>query len=348
MLEAIAETNMLIKVNNKKESKLRNSNIELLRIVSMLMIVVHHILVHGVADSIDARLLHFLDSFVIYGVNTFLLISGYFMIKVKWKSILNLFWICCFWKLFHLFFGSIVLDHQYTLVDWFIKPLAIPFSSGGWFVDTYILLMLISPILNIALDRMSKKELNIAIILMTIFNVVYCWMLGREDNASGYTLWHFVYMYGVGFYIKHACLNFKFTGLWFIVCSLLTFVLCEILHIQNAYSYNSPFVIIGAVVLFMAFSNLSIQSKAINQAALSVLPIYLATDGGVFGWSIYSLYDKVMSGASNAWTAVILIVTIAIGACLFVVLVDRIRIFAFAKGITPALEFALNKSLKRK
>ena len=347
-MEAIAEARMLTNANKIGGGKSRNSNIELLRIVSMLMIVAHHVLVHGIADSIDSGLLHFLDAFLIYGVNVFLLISGYFTIKVKWKSVLNLFWICCFWKLFHLFFGTIVLGHQYTLMDWFIKPLAIPFSSGGWFVDTYILLMLLSPILNIALGRMSKKELNVAIILMTIFNVVYCWMLGRQGNASGYMLWHFVYMYGLGFYIRHACFNLKFKGLWFIVCSLLTFLLCEILGMRNAYSYNSPFVIIGAVLLFMVFRDLQIQNRAINQVALSVLPIYLATDGGVFGWSIYSLYDEVILAASNTWTAIMQIAAIAIGVCLFVVLVDRIRIGAFARGIAPALEFVLNKYSIRK
>ena len=98
----------------------------------------------------------------------------------------------------------------------------------------------------------------------------------------------------------------------------------------------------------MVFRNLQIQNKAINQVALSVLPIYLATDGGVFGWSIYGLYDKVMLVASNAWTAIMQIAAIAIGVCLFVVLVDRIRIWAFTKGIAPVLEFVLNKYSIRK
>jgi len=68
----------------------RQSNIELLRIISILMIVIHHVLVHGIYNAVNNSTLHFIDSFVIYGVNIFLLISGYFTINLKWKSVINL------------------------------------------------------------------------------------------------------------------------------------------------------------------------------------------------------------------------------------------------------------------
>ena len=221
-----------------------------------------------------------MDAFVIYGVNIFLLISGYFTIKLKWKSILNLFWICSFWKLFHLAYETFVEGVPHTLFEWIAKPIAIPFSSGGWFVDIYIMLMLVSPILNIALERMSKKELNISILLMAIFNIVYCWMLGKEHNASGYSLYHFMFMYSLGFYIKKSELQLKFKKAGVLICSLLTFMLGEIIG-GKAFSYNSPSVIVGGL-MFLIINNIRIQNSIINQIALSVLPIYLATDGGLF------------------------------------------------------------------
>lgn len=53
----------------------RQSNIELLRIISILMIVIHHVLVHGIYNAVNNSTLHFIDSFVIYGVNIFLLVG---------------------------------------------------------------------------------------------------------------------------------------------------------------------------------------------------------------------------------------------------------------------------------
>ena len=68
--------------------KARSSNIELFRIISMLMIVAHHYVVNsGLLDYIDAKFaLQFKDYFLLLfgwggktGINCFVLITGYFM-----------------------------------------------------------------------------------------------------------------------------------------------------------------------------------------------------------------------------------------------------------------------------
>lgn len=319
----------------------RASNIELLRIISILMILAHHVLVHGIADSINSTTMHLLDAFVIYGVNIFLLISGYFTIKLKWKSILNLFWICCFWKFFHLSYETFIEGVPHSLFEWIAKPLAIPFSSGGWFVDIYIMLMLVSPILNIALERMSKKELNTSILLMTIFNIIYCWMLGKENNTSGYSLYHFIYVYSIGFYIKESDISFRFKKTSVLACSLLTFILYETIG-AKAFSYNSPPVIMGGILIFLIVNKLHIKSNLTNQLAQSVLSIYLATDGGLFAHKIYNNYNEALLSSSNTLTAIMQITGIALGVCLFVILLDRLRIILFIKVINPISELVLN------
>ena len=108
----------------------RQSNIELLRIISILMIVIHHVLVHGIYNSVNNSTLHFIDSFVIYGVNIFLLISGYFTLNLKWKSVINLFWICSFWKLFHLFYETYIVKVPHSLFERIAKPLAIHLAQA--------------------------------------------------------------------------------------------------------------------------------------------------------------------------------------------------------------------------
>ena len=75
--------------------KLRNSNIELLRIVAMLFIISHHFLVHGMNiwqdSSWDNLTLLSLDSLFFIGVNVFVLISGYYTIRFDWKKLLRLY-----------------------------------------------------------------------------------------------------------------------------------------------------------------------------------------------------------------------------------------------------------------
>ena len=83
----------------------RLSNIELLRILAMLFVVLHHIVCHGMklyeppVTFIERTAIVF-DAFLVVGVNLFVLISGYFSIKLSWKSFLNLALICIFFRYF--------------------------------------------------------------------------------------------------------------------------------------------------------------------------------------------------------------------------------------------------------
>lgn len=75
--------------------KNRNSNLELLRIVCMLFIICHHWIVFildncgyhvPLGDTKQDYTSVFLNSFFIIGVNCYVLISGYFGIKLSKKS----------------------------------------------------------------------------------------------------------------------------------------------------------------------------------------------------------------------------------------------------------------------
>ena len=88
---------------DKFRGGVRSSNIELFRILSMLMIVAHHYVVNsGLMSCIDAQnVLHFQDYFLLLfgwggktGINCFVLITGYFMCtsaitKKKFFNFLN-------------------------------------------------------------------------------------------------------------------------------------------------------------------------------------------------------------------------------------------------------------------
>lgn len=71
-------------------TKGRNSNIEILRIISMFLIVLHHYAVHGLGTT-ELKLAYLLNRYVAtilslggkLGVTIFVLISGYYMCKSK-------------------------------------------------------------------------------------------------------------------------------------------------------------------------------------------------------------------------------------------------------------------------
>lgn len=92
--------------------KQRESNIELLRLVIMAFIVLHHFIFHGLGQykylalgaspllsgsQIDCALI--VDSFLIAAVDVFILISGYFSIKFKASGFVKLFSIVSFFAM---------------------------------------------------------------------------------------------------------------------------------------------------------------------------------------------------------------------------------------------------------
>lgn len=66
----------------------RKSQFEAIRIVAMIMIVCHHIVLHICNKDIPG--FNILNCICISGVNLFVLISGYFLIKLRWEGVLNL------------------------------------------------------------------------------------------------------------------------------------------------------------------------------------------------------------------------------------------------------------------
>ena len=129
--------------------KVRNSNIELLRIVSMLMIVILHFLMHGqilkwsAFGSKEYAIYWMIEAFVFVSVNAFVLISGYFLCLSKFKvSRLMKIWfqvlfysiictICC------MAIGGVSIKSLFKA----IVPLT---AKQYWFATTYVLMILFS------------------------------------------------------------------------------------------------------------------------------------------------------------------------------------------------------------
>ena len=137
-------------------SKERNSNIELCRIYSMLLIILLHSTWASIGypsligpKSIFVILVYAIS---IIGVNTFLFISGWFSIKLKKSSVINLLWICLFYGVIRvalkIFLGELEWDSFLFI------------SKSNWFVVSYIGLLLFSPILNKGVEYASKWELG--------------------------------------------------------------------------------------------------------------------------------------------------------------------------------------------
>lgn len=264
----------------------RNSSLELLRIVAILMVITLHYLhkeIGGVLaivnkNSINYYIVYFFETISIIAVNLFVIISGYFMVskeKVKINKVISLLILCYFYGAI-LYLFSIVLTRSKFDFKNFINSIN-PFLIGGyWFVRTYCILYLISPFINVIINNINKKSLQkLILIFIMIFSIWSSFLTDAPKDNERIML--FILLYIIGGYIKKyrsSGIETKKMIIIYILSVLLTYII-RLIGGARAWNYEFIFNIISAVSLFMIFLSLKIQSKRINYVATYVFSIYI-------------------------------------------------------------------------
>lgn len=273
----------------------RESNIELLRIICMLLIVLNHFLEPhcDIQHAVQQPFGEILRMLCMPAVNTFILISGYFGIRLKLRSTLHLYLMCAFYGLIGYLVYIITTDAHIGFS--LIKNSIFIFSHNTWwFISGYLYLMLLSPILNAAIEHMSQRTHLVSLCLMGIATCYFGWMQHTElFNHDAFCFDQFLIIYMIGAYMRkyysqtyydeHRKLHFiLFAGLT-TAYILLDHIPFTAAYLPGCYQYNSPFCILAAVGLMGYTLSFHIHSHVINYIASSALAAYLLQDQHYLG-----------------------------------------------------------------
>lgn len=342
--------------------KKRDSNIELLRIVSMLLILAHHFSVHGDFDFLETSFtmnrlwVQFLQIGGKIGVNIFVIISGYFLITsngIKVSKVLKL-WL-------QLLFYSVLLYAVFVLagVEVFsIKGLienTLPvIFTRWWFASTYFVLYLLSPYINKLLNSLSKSEYQSFLVLLTIF---WCIIPTLTTNSfqSNPLIW-FIYLYSMAGYIRlyrlldsirtKTCLLIAFIISMLTYLSVVFFDLLGLGLKVSALSEHASYLfgmqklpaLLISIFLFLGFSKLEIGSiKIVNIVASASFGVYLIHDNNyvrVFLWQ--TLFKNASFAYSNKLIPYsILTILMVYIAC---TVIELVRIYLIEKSYMPMID----------
>ena len=268
----------------------RQSNFELLRIISMLMVLAVHIdgASLGLPDlrgnlwALDSRSAWQLavESLTIVGVNCFTLISGYFGIRLRIKSVFSYLFQCMFYAV-GLYALLLVVKPSAGSIDGLLESFMVLTHTDLWYVPAYFGLMLLSPFLNMATDTLGKRQSGYILLTFIIFNVWGGWLWGGSFNPTGYTLVQLIMMYLTGRFLSVCdfdALRLQRPALMFGTAYLLlaaSVMISAIYDLPKAYAYNSPLVIAESISLFLSFRFIRIESRTINYVAQSAFAVYL-------------------------------------------------------------------------
>ncbi len=266
--------------------KQRNCGIDLLRIVSMLMVVVLHIISHGgVLDACaDNSFKHFatllINACCVCAVNCFALTTGYLMADrtFKFQRLVSL-WIQV---VFYLLGGCLVIlvikPGAVGVTGWLTCFFPVSFRAY-WYFSSYFFMCLFLPFIGRGLSCLSRKQMEVMIGIMALAFCVVPLISGMDPFFAngGYSPLWLLSLYVIGTYIKKYDFLHSTKKRWFllgyITMMLLTwFSIPALTLFGNSQSivkispstfitYVSPTVLIMSVCLLLFFSRVRVVNK---------------------------------------------------------------------------------------
>ena len=273
--------------------KKRNPGFELLRVIAMFMILMLHyngatgaLLQLGQPASGVNIFANVIESFAISGINTYVLISGFFLSKssVKISRILKL--ICQVY--FYTFLISIAMvivgtfalhenNSLYKLVQ-YLFPVS---SEHYWFVTAYVIMYVLAPVMNAAMEKLRRNQARIVIFGMLLW---FCLIKSFvpvlfPTDKFGYDYGWFICLYLIAAYIRRYDVplfhNARKSLLVYLISSLIIATMSISLYYVNLnrggfahfqevpFNYNFLFTLTASLGLFSFFRYFNMkESKA--------------------------------------------------------------------------------------
>ena len=257
----------------------RSSNLELYRIICMLMIVAHHYVVNSGLWSVDSPIRTnptALNSLFLFlfgawgktGINCFLMITGYFMCtsKITLRKFIKLMGQIYLYK-FILYPILLIAGYETLSADRLVRVIMPTWGFRDNFVGCFIAFWLTIPFLNILVRNMNKRQHELLLILMLSLYT----LLGSVPSFNvtfNYVVW-FGIIYFIASYIRmYPNPLFDNKKLWGYM-TLTSVLLASLSLFRFGYHFvsdtNKFFAVAVAVCSFLWFKNMNIkQSKVIN------------------------------------------------------------------------------------
>ena len=259
-----------------------------------------------------------LNAIVVIGVNVFFLISGYYGIHFSLEKlcalVINLYFYADILTLLAVATGR---EHMSFAT---IKLLILPFYKY-WFIIVYILLFILSPILNAGIDALNKVQ---SISLTVFFTAFFC-CLGFVSEATfvslndGYSLMFAMYLHFIGRMMNKwgICQKSQRRQIFsWLAYSLITMVACAGMICLRKYqfawkmfSYNQIFVVLAAVNFVWVFLNLPQRDDGgkCQMLAVHILPVYYIHTCTVFSFYRNLPLKLIVGNVAMVWQLSILV-----------------------------------------
>lgn len=322
----------------------RQSNIELLRIICMLMIIAHHFSVHSGFDfSADPLSLSRVWTQVLWsggkvGVDVFVLISGYFLVSGKSMKISKIlvFWLQIF-TYSAVIFLIFLLCGKTEVNGYTLRTYLLPVSfEGWWFVSAYFVMLVMSPFINRFLHALTARAYRLFLLIATVFWVLIPTVF--VEKSYFFSNWEynsavwFLYLYALAGYIRlHGLPQRRKPGTLILAAAVIWALTMGITVMLDYAAVNNPIyvqhethlfemqslpTVLISVLLLVAFQRIKLgYSKLINTVSSLTFGVYLLHDNKLFR---EVLWKQWVPGTASVGTWKLVVVPLIAIPCVFI------------------------------
>lgn len=353
---------------SESTAKKRNANMELLRLLLMFMIIMLHALGKGhllnnIGEdlTLNGAIAWGLEALSLCAVNTFILLSGYYLINSKFRlgRLIELIAEMIFYSLGAFLVCFLLgVDIHEEINMYFLLHTVFPVHMNlYWFLTAYVFVYIMQPVISAGVKAITQKQFKTVIVLLLTFECGFKSFLPFrfEWDEFGYNLLWFLTVFLVGAYIKlygFKELNKSFKGLilYFVASGMILVERAAVYlvytytgHLEEIRSvsteYNHIFVFMAGLGLFAAF----VHSKPVGEKADKIicalspmaLGIYLMHENLSlrYNWPKWlGIYDS-LDRPAPAFVGHILLAVCTIFVCGLLIDFIRIQIFNLFKHI---------------
>lgn len=312
----------------------RTLNIECLRCIAMFFIVLNHCILNLATNeyTLERNFVNFCITDFVYqtvynGVNVFILISGYFLVKTtrettNWEKTTKL-WLNAFFYSVTIYVILIVLHYKSFDAKNLIHALMPVRYDSYWFITQYLGLYIMSPFLSKWARSMSKKEYQTMLVSFFIITSI----IQLQGLKGGFSLIWFIFLFMFAGYIQlQGGVNGiipewkQHAGITFIMTSSLLFIISlpingNKLNIVGYWGfYNGPLLFIASVSLFLFFLKMKESNavRIISKLSPYMLGVYLIHEHPIFKDWLWKFLHKNVAHTNIFHLLIIALVIMAI------------------------------------
>ena len=292
------------------------------------------------------------------GVCLFIIISGYFYDKSKFKleKLVKLLLQIFTYSIIGLAIGIITHSEKMSLIN-IVKSIFPTIFGLYWFASCYVLIYIFTPFFRKIIENISKKDYKILLAIM-----IFIWgilaFIPKTKTFFNEFIWLIV-IYFIGAYIKKYNFDFIKNDKYRIITLISIIVLMNIIMIalevisnkipaiSNIVYYfnntNSPLVLVLTILIFTIFKNLNVKnSKGINRIASTTFGIYLIHEN-VFLRDI--IWKQIVQGSKFINSPFLILNAIGgvIGVFLISMLIDLVVEKLIIKNLVKIISKIYNK-----